>query len=363
MQIAIIGAGIAGLSAARTIYAISPGLMAHPNSLTVFEKSRGLGGRAATRWFDRPQGRIYVDHGAQYLKAEGSILPDLLHNVLPHESLTQIVPPVWTFDAQNYIAPGEREQNVASSRLTYQTGIATLGRLLVAEAGLTVKTQIRIGSLRLNADGTYALIDAEATHIGDFDQVIVAIPAGQAADLIAASTTLPTGVSNALESVLRGATYRRCLSVILGYDRPPTERPYSALINIDRQHPIVWIGLEHAKPGHVPVGCSVYVVQMSASYSLAQWETEKATVIREVAGLASQVLGEDLTAPAWTDMQTWRYSQPDVMLDPALVNGKIPGLWFAGDYLRGGRVHLAAEVGAEVGAAVAAMRDGQSAIS
>jgi predicted NAD/FAD-dependent oxidoreductase len=78
-------------------------------------------------------------------------------------------------------------------------------------------------------------------------------------------------------------------------------------------------------------------------------------VIREVAGLASQVLGEDLSAPDWTDIQTWRYSQPDVMLDPAEVNGVVPGLWFAGDYLRGGRVHLAAEVGVEVGAAIAAL--------
>ena len=52
---AIIGAGMAGISAART-------LVQAGHRVSVFEKSRGAGGRMATR--ETPFGNF--DHGAQY---------------------------------------------------------------------------------------------------------------------------------------------------------------------------------------------------------------------------------------------------------------------------------------------------------
>jgi hypothetical protein len=37
--------------------------------------------------------------------------------------------------------------------------------------------------------------------------------------------------------------YRRCLTVTLAYNRP-IERPFYALVNVDRQHPMAWLALE-----------------------------------------------------------------------------------------------------------------------
>jgi NADPH-dependent 2,4-dienoyl-CoA reductase/sulfur reductase-like enzyme len=53
---AVVGAGISGLTCART-------LADHGLPVTVFEKSRGVGGRMATRRSDN--GAVF-DHGAQY---------------------------------------------------------------------------------------------------------------------------------------------------------------------------------------------------------------------------------------------------------------------------------------------------------
>ena len=53
MKIAIIGAGIAGLTCAHMLKKYNP---------IIFEKSRGIGGRLATRYSDQYQ----FDHGAQY---------------------------------------------------------------------------------------------------------------------------------------------------------------------------------------------------------------------------------------------------------------------------------------------------------
>ena len=57
-KIAIIGAGLAGLVCAN--------MLKEKNTITVFEKSRGVGGRMATRYKDS----FEFDQGAQYFTAK-----------------------------------------------------------------------------------------------------------------------------------------------------------------------------------------------------------------------------------------------------------------------------------------------------
>ena len=58
MKIAIIGAGIAGLTTAKMLRDIA--------EVTVYEKSRGAGGRICTRYTDS----FDFDHGAQFFIAK-----------------------------------------------------------------------------------------------------------------------------------------------------------------------------------------------------------------------------------------------------------------------------------------------------
>jgi len=59
MKIAILGCGVAGLSAARE-------LRRHGIDVTLFDKSRGVGGRMSTRY----SGDWEFDHGAQYFTVQ-----------------------------------------------------------------------------------------------------------------------------------------------------------------------------------------------------------------------------------------------------------------------------------------------------
>ena len=68
MRVGIIGAGLSGLVAARTLVAAGHGVV-------VIEKSRGLGGRLAARRV----GDTVVDHGTPIFEAPpGSALSDLV---------------------------------------------------------------------------------------------------------------------------------------------------------------------------------------------------------------------------------------------------------------------------------------------
>ena len=83
-SVAIIGAGASALTAAHT-------LLDAGYTVTLYEKSRGVGGRAATR---KREGFIY-DHGAQYIKDGNSISNALITQRFRTPDLIDITKPVW----------------------------------------------------------------------------------------------------------------------------------------------------------------------------------------------------------------------------------------------------------------------------
>ena len=82
-NVAVIGAGITGISLAN--------LLKKKVNLTVFEKSRGVGGRMATRRAEPYQ----FNHGAQYFKVENNEFKDFLQPLMKNK----IIKPLET----NYI--------------------------------------------------------------------------------------------------------------------------------------------------------------------------------------------------------------------------------------------------------------------
>ena len=363
MQLAIIGAGVAGLAAARALRRRRPNL-----SITIYEQSRELGGRAAT---GRRDGYIF-DHGAQYIKAATPELEQLLTADLPADDLLDIGRPVWTFDGAGVIAEGDPAQN-ADPKWIYRDGLSRLGKLLAA--GLDIQRETRVDRIRrptndnrrpTNDDrrpsdihpirsvigGRWSVVDSAGQPIGDADLVLLTPPAPQTADILAASDCDPD-VKSALLAELARATYRRCISLALAYHQP-IARPFYALVNIDRAHPVSWLALEHAKaPDRCPPGHSLLIAQMAARWSLDHWETPADQLERLVADQVCALLGEDVGAPLWCDVQRWLHALPDSGADFDALNASRSGLFFAGDYTSGqGRLHLAIESGWRAASAI-----------
>ena len=290
MKLGIIGAGAAGLAAARQLHQRQPTL-----AITIYEKSRGLGGRAATR---RRDGFVF-DHGAQYLTARDPGFVDrLLTKELATDALHDIGHPVWTFDKHNTIIEGDRAQN-AEPKWVYRDGLNRLGKLLASD--LDVQHEVRIGRLRqISTDNHkgigYELYDVDGQSMGMADMVLLTPPAPQIVDILNASE-IDSIIKETLQTELIKATYRRCLSLALAYDHV-IERPFYALVNTDRAHPISWLGLEHKKgPERCPAGHSLLLPQMAAQFSLDHWETTPESLIPPVAEQVSELLGADLRTP------------------------------------------------------------------
>ncbi len=332
MNVAIVGAGLAGLAAAGQLRQQRPEL-----TITVWEKSHGVGGRAATR---RAHGATF-DHGAQYVKGATQAIEQLLREELPHETLVDIARPVWTFDHTGRIQEGDPAQN-REAKWTYSDGLTRLSKELAQ--GLDLRLDARVHHVEHDQSG-YRLVDAQGRVMDQVDRVLLTPPAPQTHDLIAAST-LPDLPKAALLSELAKVTYRPCLTVTLGYRQMIQECPFYALVNSDRQHPITWLAYEHLKPDRNTGNQAVLIAQMAPSWSQSHWDAPLAAITLEVATLVSGLLDEALHAPSWSDRQGWRYALPDGICDFHVLNTVLPGLYFAGDFTAGqGRVHLAVEQG------------------
>lgn len=340
MDLAIIGAGVAGLAAARA-------LRDHPTlSVTIYEQARGPGGRVATR----RRGGFAFDHGAQYAKAPTAALERLLAAELPAADLRDIGRPVWVFDGGGAIAEGDPAQN-ADPKWTYRAGLDELAQLMAA--GLDVRYGVRVERLaRVGARG-YALLDGAGARMGQADAVLITAPAPQAAALLAAGAPEPAADDRLAE--LGRAVYRPCISLALAYDREIT-RPFYALVNTDRAHPIAWLACEHAKgPERCPPGHALLIAQMAPRFSRDEWDRPDADLARTVAEQASALLGDDLRRPLWGDVWRWPHALPDGGCDFDALNRAGDGIFFAGDYTAGqGRLHLAIESGWRAAALITA---------
>ncbi len=334
-SIAIIGAGISGLAAAHTLRDAG-------RTVTLFEKSRGVGGRAATRKRD---GFIY-DYGAQYFKGGSALSTEWVTKRFPTPDLIDISKPVWTFDGEGQIKEGDPKQN-ADPKWSYRDGFTSFSKRLAE--GLDIHLDTQIGRVEQTTTG-WTLYDREAKSVGAFDQLLITVPAGQAIELIEVSQ-FKDGLREAISAQLGKAQYNPLISVMLGYEPAPRTRPYYALVNTDKAHPISWLAWEHEKAHErAPQGTGLLIAQMAPRYSKEHRDTPQNALYADVAQLVATLIDEQLPNLIFTDVQYWRYALPSEKADADTLHAiTLPtGLAFCGDAFVGGRVHLALEDGVRV---------------
>lgn len=311
-HVIVIGAGLAGLAAAR-------GLKAAGRAVTVLEKSRGLGGRAATRRWDG----LPVDHGAQFFTVRSDAFraqaEDWLARGVCHE---------WTRALPQY---REGKLHAATEtghpRYVCRAGMSALGRDLAAGFDEAILRQAKAVSIACE-DGTWA-VGCEDGRILHARALVVTAPAPQAAALLRSAAPEVAGW-------LDGIRMAPCLAVAARYARRGF--PWTGIQSDDDA--VSWIAHDTSKRPESHGGKSVIVVHASAGFSESRYEAPESEVTAGLLESASRITGEDLRAPEAAFLQRWRYALPvqSAPADPCVFFATPAPLVLAGDGIAGGKI-------------------------
>jgi renalase len=329
-SVAIIGAGISGLTAAHILQDAG-------YTVTLFEQEHNAGGRATTR---KREGFIY-DTGAQYIKQGAPESISFITERFRAPDLIDIAKPVWIFDGAGHIQEGDPAMN-AEPKWCYRNGLCMLAKKMAE--GLDIRLETHIAHVQQTHLG-WNLYAAPDQLMRSFARLLITIPAPEASALIQASHFTQD------MRYLDTARYNPLISVALGYRPRPASRPYYSLVNTDKQHPVSWLAWEHEKsPERAPADAGLLIAQMAPQYSSEHWQVPDADLIPEVAERVKTLIDEELSYPIFTNIQRWPYALPSIKADADELNAiTLPlGLAFCGDAFVGGRVHLAMEHGIKV---------------
>ncbi|MDV6032642.1 MAG: FAD-dependent oxidoreductase [Phycisphaera sp. RhM] len=315
-RVAVIGAGIGGLTAART-------LADHGIDVTVFDKSRGVGGRTATRRATHPDatGELQFDHGAQYFTARDArfcrLVNSWIHDGLVEPWMGRIV----HLDAQGQIL-GEKND---TPRYLGIPGMNAVAKHL--SEGLTLRLGKTITRLT-DAAGQWQIETTEGEEHGPFDVVLCNCPPAQTLALIDGHTELAETV--------RSINMRPCWALMIA-DPSLSDVPYDGAF-VDNS-PIAWIARNDKKPGRTSPAS--WVIHASAEWSETHVDDAPARVLEALQQAFESLLGETVTQPLYSTAHRWRYAVPEKPLDQECLFDATTGIGACGDWCGGSRVEAA----------------------
>jgi predicted NAD/FAD-dependent oxidoreductase len=309
-RVLVMGAGIAGLSAARKLHAA--GL-----SVTVLDKGRGVGGRLATRRIDEG----VFDHGAQFVTVRSPRFSRMMEEMLAAGATYEWCRGIGTPDQPAHDDSHPRYQGTG--------GMTAIAKFLAR--GLDVRTRHRVVQLKQSGSQWHAVLEAGQTFSAD--ALISTAPVPQALDLLdLGGCELPEADRAALDKI----KYYRCLAVMAQLAGPSGLPKPGALRNPDSS--IAFI-CDNRMKGISPEATAI-TIHASQAFSHEHWTVEEIPVVDWLMSKALPYLHSPVTMAT---LHRWRYAQP-IETHPApflRVDGDAPIL-FAGDAFDGPRVEGAA---------------------
>lgn len=293
---AIIGAGIAGVAAARQLATAGW-------EVVIFEKSRGWGGRCATkRW----EGQT-IDHGAQFFTIRSE---DFRASLFSHcgDALRTIEAPVITPDGRVFAGEPRYFHRDGNSRI-----VRDLGSGLAMHPGTPVER-----------------IDNRTILGRAFDAVI---------------STAPLPQTFALAGLAPDASaYHPNLTLLLLYSSSVAADLRNVYAISDPDGTLAWSAVENHKPGRVEEGKTVLVIQASESFSRTHLEDDPSVWSATLRTLAEDRWGLEAGSLIATHPHRWRYAR---VARPTAVPQLPEGWIFAGDAAAESRLESAWHAGRE----------------
>lgn len=312
--IAIIGAGIAGLSAANALQAA--GQRVH-----LFDKSRGSGGRMSSKRSEIGA----LDLGAKYFVATNPQFAAAVEQWADHDWVAPWTPELYNAaDGRLVPAAGGPTRWVGTPRMS------SLTRALLGELPATFDCRI---TEVFRGERYWTLVDADGTCHGPFSQVIVATPAPQAAPLLSAAPRLAAAAAS--------VAMQPAWAVALAFEQP---LPIGAECIEAPGQTFDCLLRNSRKPGREN-RLDTWVLHASEAWTREHLDLPREQVIDQLTGAFAELLGCTLPAPAFALAHRWLYAAPaqahewDALAEPHIglhacgdwcLSGDVEGAWLSG---------------------------------
>ncbi|WP_455232312.1 NAD(P)/FAD-dependent oxidoreductase [Geopseudomonas aromaticivorans] len=305
--IAIIGSGIAGLSAATALTAA--GLR-----VQLFDKGRGSGGRMASKRSDAGD----LDLGAQYFTARDRHFVEVVQQWQENGWLAEWKPALYQFHG-GQLSPSPDTQ----LRFVGVPRMSALTRNLLGE--LPISFACRITEV-FHGEQHWHLQDADGQSHGPFSRVIIAIPAPQAAALLSAAPKLAaTAASVAMDPVW---------SVALAFNKPLATPVEGCFV---QDSPLDWLARNRSKPGR-SASPDTWVLHASSAWSRQHLDLPREAVIEQLRCAFAELIGCAVPEADFSLAHRWLYARPAQAHQWGALADADLGLYACGDWCLSGRV-------------------------
>ena len=305
MKVALVGAGIAGLSAATA-------LRGHGHDVVVFERARGPGGRAATRrvdGIDMPKAArgatLAFDHGAQYFTVRDPRFQTVVDGWLRDRIVAKWEGRIVSFDSE-----GGEELTTTTDRYVGIPGMSAIARAM-ADA-LEVRYEQRIESLD--------------PLLREFDRVILAVTPEQAKPLVAQIPDL----SATLDSVVS----QPCWAVLAAFEERVPARFDGAFVH---GSPLGWVARNQSKPKR-EWKVDTWVLHATTTWSLMHLDDDPEVVGSVLMEAFHDLVPTGLPRAFYATAHRWRLASVDPPLAVGAIHHEESRITLCGDWCLGNRI-------------------------
>lgn len=305
-SVAIIGAGIAGLSCANQLKALG-------FQVQVYEKSRGVSGRMSTRKTENWS----ADHGAQYFTARDPLFIKELN-----EWLKADVAAIWNPHLKVFESSQWKESLSNEIRYVGTPAMNSPGKYLAKNLPIELNQTIdRI----FYEQGAWHLHSLESGDIErPYDWLVLALPAPQ-------TIALAKSIDSSIEALAINADMQGCWTVMASFGEKPNLPFDAAFINYEI---VSWIARNNSKPNRE--GLETWTIHANPLWSQQWIELEKERAAKLILDCAKK-LGLDCDK-AEIFIHRWRYASGHSNPIQGFSLNENLKIGFCGDWLNGGRV-------------------------
>ena len=285
VRVAVIGAGISGLFAART-------LRDHGLSVTVFDKGRGVGGRMSTR---RIEGDTTFDHGAQYFTVRDTRFKRYIDSWIEHGIVGKWPDSKMGGDQRIVVMEKGRIKSESNSKVRYVAVPKMNSICKHLASGLDVQTQIRIGQVKPESGGV-ELFDDAGNSLGHFDRLIVSAPAFQTAELLVNFPVLAKSIAE--------IEMTPCWATMVAFEKPITDQWAGAFLHDSF---LSWAARNSTKPGRKH-DVEHLVVHANPQWTETHWEHDPEDVADMMLAEFWSVAGISSMSQIHLQAHRWKYA-------------------------------------------------------